>query len=43
MDEADREFIDEQASKIITDAFERVFGGKLQFDSKDNRIFVACA
>lgn len=41
MDEADREFIDEQASKIITDAYERVFGGKLLFDAKDNKLFVA--
>lgn len=39
MEEADREFIDDQASKIIINAIEKVFGGKVPIE-KDAKVIV---
>lgn len=39
MEEVDREFIDDQASKVITNAVEKVFGGKIHIE-KDSKIIL---
>ena len=40
IDDADRLFNDEVVSKAILDTLERVFGGKVHFDSREQKLIV---
>jgi len=40
IEEADKEFVEEQASKVIMDALNHVFNGKIEFDARDQTIVV---